>query len=208
MCSGHEMKLVTRNIQGDLALRGSFLQPQEVVGLENARANLQANLDNITGLQETAVMSISHEGHVWSKGHYFYLTVNVAVIRTFHITMRTQDCAMKLVRQHFSYLYHLINCTFHMTRQSPFDSLWRWGEALLSLPLKMALGPTQPPIKCLVGAPMPGIRGWGIMLTTQTMLQVEKHWRSNSTRRPRFTVCCNFNLIPFHSFYDNSGDDM
>jgi hypothetical protein len=64
MCSGREMKLVTRNIQGDLALRGSFLQPQEVVGLENARANLQANLDNITGLQETAVMSISHEGHV------------------------------------------------------------------------------------------------------------------------------------------------
>jgi hypothetical protein len=94
---GHKMKLVTHNTQGDLALRGSFLQPQEVVGLENAGANLQVNLVNITGLQETAVMSISPEGHVWSKGHYFYLMVNVAAIRTFHITTQTQDCAMKLV---------------------------------------------------------------------------------------------------------------
>jgi hypothetical protein len=107
------MKLVTHNTQGDLALRGSFLQPQEVVGLENANANLQVNLDNITGLQETAVMSISPEGHVWSKGHYFCLTVNVAAIRTFHITMQTQDCATKLVRQHFSYVHHLTNYTFH-----------------------------------------------------------------------------------------------
>ena len=112
MCFGHKMKLVTHNTQGDLALRGSFLQPREVVGLENANANLQVNLKNITGLQETAVMSISPEGRVWSKGHYFYLTVNVAAIRTFHITTQTQDCAMKLVRQHFWYIHHLINCTF------------------------------------------------------------------------------------------------
>lgn len=112
-CFGHKMKLVTHNTQGDLALRGSFWQPQKVVGLQNASANLQVNLGNITGLQETAVTSISHEGHVRSKGLYFYLTVNVAAIRTFHITMQTQDCAMKLVRQHFSYVHHLINCTFH-----------------------------------------------------------------------------------------------
>jgi len=44
MCFGHKMKLVTHNTQGDLALRGSFLQPWEVVGLENANANLQVNL--------------------------------------------------------------------------------------------------------------------------------------------------------------------
>jgi hypothetical protein len=49
------------------------------------------------------------------------------------------------------------------------------GKTLLSL--HKALGPTQPPIKCLVGASMPGIRGWGIMLTIQTMLQVEKDKR-------------------------------
>lgn len=114
---GHKMKLVTHNTQGDLALRGSFLQPQEVVGLENAGANLQVNLVNITGLQETAVMSISPEGHVWSKGHYFYLMVNVAAIRTFHITTQTQDCAMKLVRQHFSNVHHLINFTFHKSKR-------------------------------------------------------------------------------------------
>lgn len=100
---GHRMKLVTHNTQEDLALRGSFLQPREVVGLENASANLQVNLDNITGLQETAVMSISPEGPVRSRGHYFYLMVNVAAIRTFHITIQTQDYATKLVRQHFPY---------------------------------------------------------------------------------------------------------
>jgi hypothetical protein len=97
------MKLVTRNTREDLALRGSFLQPQEVAGLENASANLQVNLDNITGLQETAVMSISPEGRVGSMGHYFYLMVNVVAIRTFHITIQTQDCATKLVRRYFSY---------------------------------------------------------------------------------------------------------
>ena len=113
MCSGHKMKLVTHNTQGDLALRGSFWQPQKVAGLQNASADLQVNLDNTTGLQETAVTSISPVGHVRSKGHYFYLTVNVAAIRTFHITMQIQDCATKLVRQRFSYVHHLINCTFH-----------------------------------------------------------------------------------------------
>lgn len=102
-CFGHKMKLVTHNTREDLALRGSFLQPWKVVGLENASANLQANSDNITGLQETAVTSISPEDLVRSRGHCFYLMVNVAVVRTFYITIQTQDCAMKLVRQHFSY---------------------------------------------------------------------------------------------------------
>lgn len=109
---GRKMKPVTHNTEGDLALRGSFLQPQEVGRSENASVNLQVHSDNITGLQETAVTSISHEGRVWSKECYFYLTVNVAATRTFHITVQTQDCATKLVRQWFCSLHHLRPCTF------------------------------------------------------------------------------------------------
>lgn len=101
MCSGREMKCVIRNTRGDLALRGSCLQTQEVKELQNASAHLQVHLGNITGLQETAVTSTTHEGRVWRKEHYSCPVVNVAVRRTFHIMMQTQDCAMKLVRENF-----------------------------------------------------------------------------------------------------------
>jgi hypothetical protein len=83
-----------------------------VVELENANANLQVHLGNITGLQVTAVMSTSHEGHAWSKEHYSYPVVNVAVMRIFHIIMQTQDCAMKLVREIFLYVYYSRPYTF------------------------------------------------------------------------------------------------
>jgi hypothetical protein len=105
MYFGPEMKAVIHNTQEDLALRGSYLQPQEVVGLENACANLQAHLGNIIGLQVIAAMSTSHKGHAWSKEHYSYLMVSVAVMRIFHIIMKIQDCAMKLVRGIFTYIY-------------------------------------------------------------------------------------------------------
>lgn len=98
-CSGREMKCVMHNTQGDLALRGSSLQTQGVEELQNASADQQVHLGNITGLQETAVTSTSHEGRVWRKEHYSCLVVNVAVIRTFHNMMQTQDCAMKWVRE-------------------------------------------------------------------------------------------------------------
>jgi hypothetical protein len=98
-CSGREMKCVIQNTQGDLALRGSCLQTQEVEELQNADADLQVYLGSTTGLQETAVMSTSHEGRVWRREHYSCPVVSVAVIRTSHITMQTQDCAMKLVRE-------------------------------------------------------------------------------------------------------------
>jgi hypothetical protein len=60
---GHKMEAVIHNTQGDLVQRGYSLQLQEVVELENANANLQVHLHNITGFQVTAAMSISHVGH-------------------------------------------------------------------------------------------------------------------------------------------------
>jgi hypothetical protein len=69
--------------------------------LQNASANLQEYFGNITGLQETAAMSTSLKGRVWSKGHYSCPVVNVAVIRTFHTMMQTQGCVMRLVRSIF-----------------------------------------------------------------------------------------------------------
>lgn len=72
--------------------------------------------------------------------------------------------------------------------------------------LQKAMRHTQPPITCLEGASMPGMKGWGIMLTTQTMLQVEKAWRCNPIGR-QFKMCRNTNLLSFQN-YDISGDDM
>jgi len=104
------------------------------------------------------------------------------------------------------------HATAWMIRESRFNFPCRWGgdrgwgvgKTLLSL--QKAMRPTQPPIKRLVGASMPGIRGWGIMVTTQTMLQVEKAWRCNSTRR-QFIMCCDTNPLSFQN-YDVSGDDL
>jgi hypothetical protein len=98
------MKDVIHNTQGGPVQRGSFSQLQEVAELENASANLQAHLDDTTGVQVTVVMSTLQEGHAWSKERYSCQMVSVAAMKIFHITMQTQDCAMKLVRGIFVYV--------------------------------------------------------------------------------------------------------
>ena len=94
---GQEMKDVIVSIQEALVQRENWSQLQEVEGLVNAGANLQELLKNITGHQETAVMSILHVDLVWRKAPCFYQMGSVAVIKTFLITMKIQDNAMRLV---------------------------------------------------------------------------------------------------------------
>lgn len=97
------------------------------------------------------------------------------------------------------------HATVWMIRESRFNfHVGGGGKTLLSL--QKVMRPTQPPIKCLVGASMPGMRGWGILLTTQTMLQVEKAWRCNPTGR-QFIMCCNTDPLYFQN-YDISGNDL